>query len=82
VGNISAALAATGDAIERRWGARVVPLRDELALLAGSRATPRGFDPADAMWASLTFARDRYPKPCDGADGALGRGVQVPFLQQ
>ncbi len=58
VASISSALPSVG--IQRRWGARAIPLRDHLADLAGPRVTPRGFEPEGASAVSVTFARDRY----------------------
>jgi hypothetical protein len=60
VGGLSAAIAAADAGIRSRWGARVIPLADHLAELAGPRVIPRGFDPTGAFTATLTFARDRF----------------------
>lgn len=68
VGGISAAIAAAGDGIRRRWGARVTSLDEYLAELAGPRLTPRGFELAGASTVDVTFARQRYATDAQRAD--------------
>jgi hypothetical protein len=52
---ISTKLGTIDGGIRSRWGARVIPLAEQLAALAGPRVTPRGFDPNGVSTVSMTL---------------------------